>query len=168
MGKWSTFLVSLIPAALAGYLCFLLVTFGLPVAEDMSPIFWGPLGAGFLACVMCLLAPFGIAIFVKSGPKAMKPERSSAMDEDDDDEFATDSQMLSTEDDEFASDEFASGEMDDDFDDDSFSDSELPADDDDDDFEFDSSSEFESAELDADEFSDEFDVFEDDDDDKKS
>lgn len=168
MGKWSTFLVSLIPAALAGYLCFLLVTYGLPVAEDMSPMFWGPLGAGFLACVMCLLAPFGIAIFVKSGPKATKPEHSSAMDEDDDDEFASDSQMLSGEEDEFASDEFASGEMDDDFDDDSFSDSELPAADDDDDFEFDSSSDFESAELDADEFSDEFDVFEDDEDDKKS
>jgi len=163
MGKWSTFLISLIPASLAGYLCYLLVTLGLPVAEDMAPIFWGSLGAGFLACVMCLLAPFGIAIFVKSGPKPVKESKSSAVDDDEDEFGSADPQLLSGEEDEFASDEFASGEMDDDFDDESFSDHEIPTDDD---LDFDSSSDFDSAELASDEFSDEFDVFEDDDDER--
>ncbi|MCA8983900.1 MAG: hypothetical protein R3C12_19895 [Planctomycetaceae bacterium] len=149
MGKWNAFLVSLIPAGLAGYLCYLLVTIGLPAAEDMGTMFWGPLGAGFLGCVMCLLAPFGIAIFVPSSPKQAAVDHKSAEPEEEEEDFD------SSESDSFESggDEYEeSEEADDDLDFGS-----------DDDFEHDTSSEFESMEIDADEFSDEFDAFSDDD-----
>lgn len=148
MGKWSAFLISLIPAGLAGFLCFLLVTTGLPAAEDMGTMFWGPLGAGFLACVMCVLAPFGIAIFVPSQPQAA-PAKSPAKDEDESDDDLSDEfeEAGSADDVEASDDEFDS--LDEDSDDDmDFADS--------------ADSDFESMEIDADEFSDEFDAFEDD------
>jgi len=146
MGKWSTFLVSLIPAGLAGYLCYLLATIGLTVPDDkMGMMFWGPLGAGFLGCVMAILTPFGIAIFVRSAPKATPSERNDEQDfaEGDyvDDDFAED-----LDDSDFESDEFANQ----------------------------SSTDFQTAELDSSEFEDEdyeddlsgeFDSFDDDEED---
>ncbi len=161
MSKWSAFLLSLIPAALAGYLCFLLVTIGLPAVDEMGTMFWGPLGAGFLASAMCILAPFGIAIFVKSAPKAVAAPAKGEPASSDDDLSTSDSQLLSGDEvDEFDSeedDEFAETDFDDDFA---------------------SSSKFETAEIVDDEFSDdeldtfaddafEGDAFEDDDDDLK-
>ncbi|HBN77856.1 MAG TPA: hypothetical protein DD473_19010 [Planctomycetaceae bacterium] len=158
MGKWSAFLISLIPAALAGYLCFLLVTVGLPIVEE-SAIMWGPLGAGFLGCVMCLLAPFGIAIFVSSAPKAA----AAGVPVTDDLDIEDDEEMLSGEEEAFESDEFASDEFSDEDDlvsDDFESDDEFDLDD--------SSTDFQSAELASDEFSgdlDEFDLGDEDEDD---
>ncbi|MCA8989164.1 MAG: hypothetical protein KDA78_16070 [Planctomycetaceae bacterium] len=143
MGKWSAFLISLIPAGLAGYLCFLLVTIGLPVVEDMSPIFWGPLGTGFLGCVMCLLAPFGIAIFAKSAPALAAAPAAAGQAASDEDMLDSAEELMSGEVDEFASDD------------------DLVADDFDSDDEFDDrSSAFQTAEIASDEFSDEFDDFE--------
>ncbi len=154
MGKWSAFLISLIPAALAGYLCFLLVTVGLPIVEE-NAIMWGPLGAGFLGCVMGFLAPFGIAIFASSAPKATATGVPVTED-------------LDIEDDE----ELLSGEVDETLESDEFIyDDDLAADDFESDDEFDlddSSTDFQSAELASDEFSgdlDEFDLGDEDEDD---
>lgn len=156
MGKWSAFLVSLIPAGLAGYLCYLLVTIGLSVPDDkMGMMFWGPLGAGFLGCVMAVLPPFGIAIFVRSSPKSSPAQQDSGSG-DADDEYPDDD-LIDSEfsDDELGESDFAS---DDDLDSSDF---------DSDDFEDESSSQFQTAEFDEfeDELSGEFDSFEEEEDD---
>ncbi|MBL4885775.1 MAG: hypothetical protein JKY95_14745 [Planctomycetaceae bacterium] len=153
MGKWSAFLISLIPAGLAGYLCFLLVDIGLAIPDDkMGMMFWGPLGAGFLGCVMATLTPFGIAIFVRSSPKQSKNLADDNQDDNYDDESEDDLVGSDFEsDDDLNASDFESNE-----------------------FEDDSSSEFQTAELDSGDFDDEdfgddlsseFDVFADDDED---
>ncbi len=161
MGKWSTFLISLIPAGLAGYLCYLLVTIGLSVPDDkMGMMFWGPLGAGFLGCVMAFLTPFGIAIFVRS-PTQTTTDKSDGDLDVSDDEYEDELDSNEFSDDELVDSEFSS--------DDELESSDFEVDD----FEDDSDAEFQTAEFDSsgfdddgfsDEFSGEFDSFEDDDD----
>ncbi|MCG6156847.1 hypothetical protein [Rubinisphaera margarita] len=154
MGKWSAFLISLIPAALAGYLGYLLVTIGLPVVEDRGAMFWVPLGAGLAACLMSVLAPFGIAIFARSEPKMVavtKEPREDLELSGADEEFMSDDEVVA--DSEFASDdELDAGGYDDE---DDFSAEDFASDD-----EIDSSSNYETAEIASDEFSEEFDEFE--------
>ena len=164
MGKWSTFLISLIPAGLAAYLCYLLATIGLSVTDDkMGMMFWGPLGAGFLGCVMAVLTPVGIAIFVRAAPKPSTDKQDDESDVSDDD----------YEEDELDSNEFSDDEL---VDSDFASDDDIDASDfASDEFEEDSDAEFQTAEFDSSgydddessgEFSTEFDVFEDEDDDE--
>lgn len=163
MSKWSAFVISLIPAGLAGYLAFLLATIGLPAVDEVGTMFWGPLGAGFLACVMCILAPFGILIFAPAPPKAVaaKPDKAAESDLDEDDFSTSDSDMINDDetqdsayeddDDDFSSSDFNT------FDDDDAGSSKFESVDADDQFSDDDLAAFDSGEFD----------FEDDDDPKK-
>ena len=165
MGKWSTFLISLIPAGLGAYLLYLLTTIGLSIPDDkMGMMFWGPLGAGFLGCVMAFLTPIGIAIFVRTSPKPAADDQRESSDLSDDD---------------FEEDELDSNEFSDEFSDDELADSDFESDDEfesgdfeSDEFEEDSDADFQTAEFDSsdfdeessDEFGSDFDLFDDDDD----
>ncbi len=168
MGKWSTFFVSLIPAGLAVYLCYLLATIGLSVPDDkMGMMFWGPLGAGFLGCVMAFFTPFGIAIFIRSPQKSSADSQSGSSESIEDD----------YEEDELDSNEFSDDELvDSDFDSDFASDDDLDASDfESDEFDDDSDADFQTAEFDSSDFDDElsgefsteFDIFEDEEEDEK-
>lgn len=161
MGKWSTFLISLIPAGLAAYLLYLLTTIGLSIPDDkMGMMFWGPLGAGFLGCVMAFLTPIGIAIFVRTAPKPAADDQRESSDVPDVD-FEEEDELDSNE---FSDDELADSDFE--------SDDEFEAGDfESDEFEEDSDAEFQTAEFDSsdyddessDEFGSDFDIFEDDD-----